>query len=164
MTLTFQTTRCFIEPLKETDRNSFFEICTNVDVRRHLGGPVDKTSLETKFSETLKSKDDIHWTVRSKNNHAFIGLISIDKHHDGEDYEISYQFLPDYWGQGLASETLETCIEKACQTLQISSLVAETQTSNLRSIKLLDKLGMIKEKTVMRCNEHQTIFRYKKQD
>lgn len=84
--------------------------------------------------------------VRIKNN-EFIGLVSLDKHVDG-DKEVSYEFLTAWWGQGYATEVIGQVIKYAFEELEIVKLLAETQTANLSSCKLLERVGMKLERKI----------------
>lgn len=98
------------------------------------------------------------WVVRGKSTKEFIGLISLDPHHDGIDYEISYQFLPDWWGSGYAAETVSVIIDFALNGLELPAVVAETQSENLVSCRLLEKLGMGLERKVFRYGAEQSLY------
>ena len=68
-------------------------------------------------------------------------MCSVRWYHAG-GVELSFAFLPEYWGQGLARESCATVIEWALRELDTTRLVAWTQVTNLRSRRLLTVLGM----------------------
>src|SRR3954452_17049237 len=96
------------------------------------------------------SDDSFYWVVREKQTHNFIGLVSLDTHHEGVNLEISYQFLPNWWGKGYATEVVRLIINYALNDLKLSMIVAETQTANTSSCRLLERLGMELERTIIR--------------
>jgi [ribosomal protein S5]-alanine N-acetyltransferase len=49
-------------------------------------------------------------------------------------------------------------IEYAFNELGIQKLVAETQTANIRSCKLLEKVGMIMEQRIIRFGAEQAVY------
>lgn len=107
----------------------------------------------------LHSNDNsFYWVVREKHTDNFIGLVSLDLHHDGHYLEISYQFLPNWWGKGYATEVVQLIITFALNELNLSKIVAETQTANMSSCRLLEKLGMKLERTVSRFGNEQAIY------
>ncbi|KZL26956.1 Acetyltransferase (GNAT) family protein [Pseudovibrio sp. Ad37] len=73
--------------------------------------------------------------------------------------EVSYEFLPEYWGQGYAEEALNAFLPFAMQELNLTSLLAETQLQNIRSIRLLQKLGMQQTRQLERFGEQQVVYR-----
>ena len=72
----------------------------NKKVREFLGGIPSLEYINTNFNKMIQSKNDYYFVVSY--NEKNIGIISVDKYHDNENYEISYQFFPDYWGKGIA--------------------------------------------------------------
>jgi len=97
------------------------------------------------------------WSVRSQTDGAFLGLISLDDHVDGKDTEVSFQFLPEAQGQGLASEALTLALAKA-DGLGLSRLIAETQTQNLASCRLLERHGFVRERELVRFDALQAVY------
>jgi [ribosomal protein S5]-alanine N-acetyltransferase len=53
-------------------------------------------------------------------------------------------------------------IEYAFNELGIQKLVAETQTANIRSCKLLEKVGMIMEQRIIRFGAEQAVYSIQK--
>jgi len=161
-----KTKRCSLNLIHENDFHEVKQLYLNDRVRYYLGGIInDEKSLRNRFSTMLddsKNNDSKYWIVRLLEKNEFIGLISFDKHHDGINIEISYQFLPKFWGKGLAEETLRTMIEYAFGELGIKKLVAETQTANFKSCKLLEKLGMTIEERLIRFDAEQFIYSIQK--
>ena len=71
-------------------------------------------------------------------------MISRSVHHDGMSPELSYMFLPEWWQQGFASESLAAVPKHTFTDLQLPFVVAETQTKSTRSVRLLEKLGRVR--------------------
>ncbi|QHJ69928.1 GNAT family N-acetyltransferase [Planococcus halotolerans] len=155
----FKTERCSLSTFQESDCEDVSKLFTNRQVRKYLGGIRDADSLK----ETLEDMLDPHsgsyfWVVRGKSTKEFIGLISLDPHHDGIDYEISYQLLPDWWGRGYAAETAAVIIDFALNSLKLPAVVAETQSANISSCRLLKKLGMELERKFFRYGAEQRLY------
>ena len=119
---------------------------------------MDQKKFNERFDHLMEENIAINWIIRLKENGSFIGLIGIDKYHDSDDYEVSYQLLPKFWDQGLAFETVNAIINYATHKMNLSFLVSETQSANLSSTKLLEKLGMKPVKTLARFGEQQTLY------
>lgn len=107
---------------------------------------------------STSNSENKYWSVCEKQTGDFIGMISVDLHHDDNDLELSYQFLPDWWGRGYATEAVQAIIHFAFRELKISRLVAETQSANIPSCRLLQRVGMKFEKNVMRFGAEQAIY------
>lgn len=55
--------------------------------------------------------------------------------------EISYAFLKEYWGNGYAYETMKSTLNYCQNELKLKRILIETQSKNIRSNKLIQKLG-----------------------
>jgi ribosomal-protein-alanine N-acetyltransferase len=159
--ISIMTDRCRLEPLHHSDKDAFLDLYLNKQVREFLGGTSSVEDSIIRFNKMLFEKNAINLSVRLKADQNFIGLINIDKHHDDVEYEVSYQFLPNYWGKGLAQETVKAAIEYGLSALSRKLILAETQTRNQQSAALLVKLGFKEIDRIMRFNEMQTIYEYR---
>ncbi len=154
-----ETERCFIKTFYKSDYDDVKKLYVNPEVRRFLGGIRQKNSIKVVLDEMLNSNvDSFYWVVREKQKDNFIGLISLDPHHDGVHLEISYQFLPFCWGKGYATEVVQEMISFAFNELNLSKVVAETQTSNKSSCRLLERVGMKLEQKIFRFGTEQAIY------
>lgn len=151
-----ETQRCLCAPLAESDFTSVAKLYTNQEVRRFLGG-VRGLSREH-FALLCSVSGSSIWTVSLNETGDFIGMISLGRHHDGEDMEVSYQFLPGSWGKGLASETVGAIVQYAQDNLNLPRIVAETQVANDRSKLLLERLGMRPVRWLVRFGEEQVVY------
>ena len=154
-----ETNRCKILKLQRSDYENIKKLYFDEDVRRFLGGVISKTDFDNNFNNMFSPEGDLfYWAVRLKDNNEFIGLVSLDKYHDGLSTEVSYQFKPMWWGQGYAEEVIIKLIDYAFDELKFKRLVAETQSANIASCKLLKKVGMTLEELVIRFDAEQSIF------
>ena len=67
-------------------------------------------------------------------------------------------FLPEWWHQGFALESISAVLLHALTELCLPFVVAETQSKNVRSIRLLEKLGFQFVEHVERFNALQAIY------
>ncbi|WP_272495725.1 GNAT family N-acetyltransferase [Bacillus pinisoli] len=155
-----ETYRCFINPFEEKDYSDVKKLFTYQEVRRFLGGIRDEESIQQVLDDMLDPTENssFYWVVREKQTDNFIGLVSLDPHHDGTYLELSYQLLPIWWGKGYATEVVKSIIQHALYDLNLSRLVAETQTANTKSCRLLERVGMQFESNIMRFGAEQAIY------
>ncbi|MEK3886680.1 GNAT family N-acetyltransferase [Bacillus sp. FSL K6-3431] len=147
----FETKRCFINTFQKSDYIDVKKLYVNQEVRKFLGGIRQEDSIEVALGEMLNSSDDsFYWVVREKYTDIFIGLVSLDPHHEGSYLEISYQLLPNWWGKGYATEVVKLIIHYALNELDLTKVVAETQTANKSSCRLLGRVGMELERNIIR--------------
>ncbi|WDF04500.1 GNAT family N-acetyltransferase [Shouchella hunanensis] len=154
-----KTNRCLLSKLQEDDYEDVKLLYVDESVRKYLGGTLKEESIQVRFNEmNLSSKDSAYFVVRENDTNRFIGLISLDTHYDGVSTEVSYQLLPKWWGEGYATEIVKEFIYYAFHKLNLTEIVAETQLANKASCRLLEKLGMKLQETVLRFGEEQAIY------
>ncbi|WP_164670582.1 GNAT family N-acetyltransferase [Virgibacillus doumboii] len=154
-----ETERCLIKPFEQSDFTDVKKLYVNHKVRKYLGGIRPEDAVEESLHGMLQSGDNsFYWVVKEKQSGDFIGLVSLDPHHEGDDLEISYQFLPEWWGAGYATEVVQKLIHYAFDELNLSRVIAETQTANTGSSRLLERAGMKRKKTIMRFGAEQAVY------
>lgn len=154
----FETKRCILQPLSKIDINEAIALFINYDVRKHLGGVIHADVAIEKLNKWISTDDSLYLSVRLKNNGVLAGIIDISPHPNLTNKELSYQFLPSMWGKGYAYESIHSVIEYCSNVLDIKYLVSETQTDNIRSCKLLQKLGFKLEDKINRFEAEQSIY------
>ncbi|MEH7884346.1 GNAT family N-acetyltransferase [Bacillus sp. JJ1609] len=154
-----ETERCKLLDLKHIDFIEIKKLYINHDVRKYLGGIVDEADLKKAAEFMLKNEGESHfWVVRERISNAFMGLVSLTPHHDGEYTEVSYQFMPSWWGKGYGREVVGVVIKYGLKELHLSKIIAETQTANKASCRLLESAGMEREKTLIRFGAEQALY------
>lgn len=154
-----ETARCRLDQIRPEDEGDLRGLYFDQRVRRYLGGTVDEAGFAKKVSAMVDCDAASHyWSIREKGGGGFIGLASLDPHHDGVDIELSYQLLPDRWRRGYATEVLRRIVDFAFHDLGFERIVAETQVANRGSCGLLEKVGMRPEAVIERFGETQAIY------
>ncbi|MGI4975728.1 MAG: GNAT family N-acetyltransferase [Janthinobacterium lividum] len=130
------------------------------DVRRYLGGPALPERAAMRAAKFSQGDVPNAWAVHLHQHLALgcVGLVQIAPHHDGFDLELSYEFLPTVWGTGIASEAIRVVIVHAFRSLGLTRLLAETQSENQPSRRLLARVGMQHERDVERFGATQAIY------
>ncbi len=60
--------------------------------------------------------------------------------------EIGWRLAFDYWGRGLATEGARAVVRHAFEKLKLPSLVSFTSTTNLRSRRVMENIGMVHDR------------------
>jgi len=90
--------------------------------------------------------------VIEKSSGSSIGICGLLKR-DNLDYpDIGFAFVPESWSKGYAFESSEAVMKRGRDTLGINRILAITQPDNDRSIRTLQRLGMVFE-TMVRLYE-----------
>lgn len=122
-----------------------------VDEYNTLGIPTSmnetKKIIEQQTKEKLKTpRESITWKICLKDTSEFIGLagltLSNDKFKLGEIY---YKLHPDFWGKGYATEAAKQLVKIGFDDFDLHKVEAGVATENIRSIKVLEKIGMTRE-------------------
>lgn len=153
--------RCKFRLIKSKDFDFYYKLQKNEVVRKFLGGIANDIEIERKFYSIINTKE-LYYIIEEKESNDDIGLISLTNYYEEGRIELSYEILPDYFGKGYAFENVKRVIDFALLELGIIELVAETQISNEKSVRLLERLGMKREKEIVRYNEKQAVYTIKK--
>lgn len=86
------------------------------------------------------------WIIANQSAHEKIGLIGLklsnNKYRRGE---VWYKIHPDHWNKGYATESLRRIITFGFETSNLHRIQAGCAVENVASIRVLEKVGMIKE-------------------
>ncbi|MCA0147235.1 GNAT family N-acetyltransferase [Rossellomorea vietnamensis] len=155
------TERCELHRLKKSDSHHIKKLYDNEQVRKYLGGTVNEESFKQRFHDMIHSPNkEYHWTIFNKSSQEFVGMVFLDTYHDGIHTEIGYQFLPEFWGRGIAREVINKVLHYGIHTMQLDRVMAETQSQNKASCKLLLSVGMRLENKIQRFGNEQSVFAF----
>lgn len=97
------------------------------------------------------------WLILLKNSSTPIGMCGLVKRESLDDIDIGFALLPEYSKLGYGYEIAQATVTYANQVLRIDKIVAITDSNNIPSIKLLNKLGLQFEKT-LNLSENDTVL------
>ncbi len=101
------------------------------------------------------------WMLRHRAQGEMAGRVLL-RHLDLDgidEVEVGYSLYPAYWGLGLAAEVAAACLERARDTLGFTRVVAITAPQNLRSQRVMTKVGMRFERDIQHDGHHLVLFR-----
>ena len=87
------------------------------------------------------------YLVQLKESGESIGMCGLIKRAALEDVDIGYAFLPKFWSKGYAVESA-LAIKEQARGLGLRRLLAIVDPANTGSIRVLEKLGLVFEKTI----------------
>ncbi len=76
------------------------------------------------------------------------GICGLVKRDTLDDVDLGFAFLPQYWSRGYAVEAAAASRDHAISDVGLTRLVAITSPSNVRSIRVLEKVGFAFEKEI----------------
>jgi ribosomal-protein-alanine N-acetyltransferase len=122
-----------------------------VDEFNTLGLPQDLEETRNVLLPVLEDQKNENriffvWKIIEKDTSSFIGIagmtLSADKFKLGEIY---YKLLPSSWGLGYATEVSKALIKSSFEDFKLHKVEAGVATENVKSIRVLEKSGMIRE-------------------
>jgi [ribosomal protein S5]-alanine N-acetyltransferase len=84
------------------------------------------------------------WAMAEKASGTVIGECGVHYLEGGPDIELGYKLARVYWGQGLASEAAQACLDWALAE-RPERVVAIVDPANIRSSRILRKIGMVQD-------------------
>ena len=144
-----ETERLFVRQWVPDDWKRFRPLATDPRVLEYISTePWSDERIQqfiNKGIEVAKTRGWILWPVIHREDAALIGFCRFA---DGfqPDVEIGWRLLPDYWGRGLATEAAKAVMQYGFDTFGFERVISVAQPANHRSIRVMEKLGMILEK------------------
>ena len=137
--------------LTSEDAHAIFEIFGDPEVMRFWSSPplpdlVAARALIEEIHEHFRARRLFQWGIRLRATHEVIGTCTLYElsmeHHRAA---IGFALRRSAWGQGLATEVLDTLIAFAFETLDLHRLEADVDPDNQRSLATLEPQGFRRE-------------------
>lgn len=157
-----QTERLSLEPLQPKHANSLFSLLQEKSIYQYIPQkpPISLKELEQRYQKlaTRLSPDNseawLNWAVYHDRHQVYIGQLEATVF-TNRSSQIAYLFSPLFWGHGYAYEGCRHIIINLCQNYNLKEINAETDTRNLASIRLLQKLGFV----IIKTNKNADFFK-----
>jgi 3-dehydroquinate dehydratase / shikimate dehydrogenase len=143
------TERLTLDPWKKDDLAPFRRMNADPKVMEFF-----PNTLTGEQSDAMASKCQAHiekhgwglFAVHLKETSAFIGFIGLwpvsFQAHFTPATEIGWRLSSEYWGKGYATEGAKAALEYGFNQLGLKEIVSFTTEKNLRSRKVMQRLGM----------------------
>jgi ribosomal-protein-alanine N-acetyltransferase len=132
------TDRLWLRPTRPGDEEWIRPLFTDPEGRMYVGGAMSEEAAQAK----IQIKGPPWWryfAIVDRESANGIGSLSF-KQKNGQ-WEISYQLRRDFWGLGLATEAITEGLRWFFSTTEQGEVSAVTQVDNVRSCRLLERLG-----------------------
>lgn len=150
------TERLLIRRFIETDAEAFYDYFSNPNVLKFE--PFIPMTKEEAIEEVKWRMGDERFFAVCLKNGQLIGNLYFSKG-DFDTYEVGYVFNDKYWSKGYASESLKALLAHAFLNLNVRRIVAKCDPKNMPSWKLLERVGMRREGTLL-----QSVYFFKDED
>jgi RimJ/RimL family protein N-acetyltransferase len=149
------TDRIVVDPLSLADAIFILELVNTEAWIRFIGNRHVYSQHEAiiYIQKILTDKNKKYWTVKLKDTNAAIGIVTLIKRDYLAHSDIGFAFLPDYFRNGYAYEATKVVLDNLTKNHSITQILATTLPDNMRSVKLLNKLGLCFDKEIDTGNE-----------
>jgi ribosomal-protein-alanine N-acetyltransferase len=137
--------------VRESDLDGLYTLFSDPRVMRYWSrGPMTERQEAVDYAKTIldgfAKRELLNWIVADAGSDAMIGtatLYEINPQHARAG--LGYALMPEHWGRGLAQEAATLAISYGFLELGLHRIEADTEPNNLRSNKVLERLGFQRE-------------------
>ena len=154
------TDRLLIEPLTVNDDIFILELVNTDGWIKFIGNRNVTSQVEATayIQKIIDNPHTTYWVVKLKDNQTSIGIITFIKRDYLEHHDIGFAFLPSFANNGYAYEATNTVLKNALHFYNLSHILATTVPENIRSIKLLKKIGLCFNKEIEVSKEKLHVY------
>lgn len=148
------TERMLAEPIGERDRADLLTMHRNPRVMATLtvdGQPLPDAVTERRLAQCIAewAEDGFGlWMFREQSSGRFVGRGGLRRTlaTGREEVELAYAVMPEFWGQGYASEMARASVAVGFDDLGLDEIVSFTLTTNRASQRVMEKTGFQRER------------------
>ena len=144
-----ETERSVLRAWREEDVAPLLAICGDPVVMRHLGSVQDEAAVLAAMERQRASQardGHCYWAAERKADGAMIGfcglMVQAPTMPIAGQVDIGWRLARDAWGRGFAVEAARASLDWGWTNLDVPSVVAITVRANVRSWRLMERLGM----------------------
>jgi ribosomal-protein-alanine N-acetyltransferase len=153
MPTTIETPQLLLRPFTLDDASDYWPLARLPDVLRYTGEDA-RTSLE-EVREVLLTRPLRDYAVHGygrmacieKSTGRLVGFSGLKYLEDLQETDIGYRFLPDSWGKGYATESAQALMAQGREQFDLTRIIGLVQPANGASSRVLEKLGLVYERS-----------------
>ncbi|HYL26193.1 MAG TPA: GNAT family N-acetyltransferase [Candidatus Nitrosotalea sp.] len=149
---TIETPRLRLRDWRDSDVEAWAAMNADPRVTEFLGRTYTRELSEStarKIREQLGRHGFGWWAVEVRDGTPFVGVIALQAVPFDAPFtpanEVGWRFAAEHWGRGYATEGARAALEFAFNELQWPEVVAFTAASNVRSQRVMERLGMTRD-------------------
>ena len=143
-----RTRRLVLEPLQESHAAALFESLRHPALYEFISQrpPESVAALREHYRRLARGASPdgrqswLNWAIFSPSEGRYVGLVQATAYRD-QSADVAYVIIRDVWGHGYAREAVSALIEHLREDWGTELVRATVDTSNLRSIGLLESLA-----------------------
>jgi RimJ/RimL family protein N-acetyltransferase len=149
VTVELRTSRLLLRPWRDADVAAYAELSADPAVMEFLR-PVTEPGAAEAWAARVRSHWRQHgfgqWVVEIPGGASLIGVVGLSRIsyevHFTLAVEVAWRPARAHWGRGYASEAAHAAVDYGFNTLGLPEIVAITVPANLRSRRVMERLGM----------------------
>jgi RimJ/RimL family protein N-acetyltransferase len=144
-----RTSRLLLRPWTDADLSPFAAMNADAGVMEHFPSLLtreESDALAARFRDHWALRGFGLWAVELPGEAPFIGFVGLMtpsfEAHFTPCVEVGWRLARAYWGRGLATEGARAVVRLGFEQLGLGEIVSMTVPDNLRSRRVMEKLGM----------------------
>jgi ribosomal-protein-alanine N-acetyltransferase len=147
---TISTERLILRETVVADADDIFLFRGDREVQKYNTRPMRDVAEATALVHTMRAwyatHQAIQWGITVKGENRVVGLCGLhDWMRRHRRAAIGYDLVRGLWGQGLAYEAMSAVVQFGFERMNLNRIEAITIAENVRSIRLLHRLGFQRE-------------------
>lgn len=148
---TLTTERLVLRPLACSDISALHDFWNDPEVRRYLWEDqiMSRDAVGEIVAESMRCFEVLgsgFFAIEaSADPGALVGFCGHREFEDGEQIELLFGIVPEFWGEGFVTEAAMEVLRHGFESCGIDHVIAATETPNQRSVRVLQRLGMVFE-------------------
>ena len=144
-----ETDRLLLRQWKASDYSAFAKISGDTDVMEFYPKPLnvaESNAMADRIRGLINKRGWGFWAVEIPKQQGFIGFVGL--HIPSEQLpfspcvEIGWRIAKEHWGKGYATEAARAALDYGFSELGFDEIVSFTTLANLRSQRVMQKIGM----------------------
>ena len=144
-----RTRRLLLRPWRESDREPFAALNADPIVMEHFPSTLTRDEsdlLVDRILQRWRTGRPSLWAVEVPGGAEFIGFTGLlepsFEAHFSPCVEVGWRLAAAHWGHGYATEAAQAALHHGFNTLGLTQIVSFTSSANIRSQRVMTKLGM----------------------
>lgn len=147
----FETERLRVRRYRMEDLDDFYRLNGNPEVMKHIRPPKDYESCRVFLRENIRFYESHpslgRWAMEEKETDAIAGSFALIPIGASDLLQLGYSLHKEFWGRGLATESLLAGVKYAREVVGLQKVYAITETANPASRRVIEKAGFELEET-----------------
>jgi len=143
------TKRLLLRPWREEDLPAFAALNADPEVMEFMPKRLDRSesdALARRMGDEVLRQGYGQWAVEVPGVAGFVGFVGLSppsfEAHFTPCMEVGWRLARRHWGQGYATEAARAALAFGFGTLGLDEIVSFTVPANLRSRRVMERLGM----------------------